>query len=204
MIAKLIVHGVDREHARRRMLRALDELVIEGVPTLVGFHKALLTHPCFVAGETCHGVTESELLAQRADSLSHETTTIAMGSDGAVRMDARRREIEVAGKRFSVRVLAPEPPWRELGRRRHDRSAARGAQGEGRGAVVSPMQGTVLAVNTSDGASVDVGDLLCVIEAMKMENEIRADRAGIVAQLAVGAGEPIAAGQTICVIDASG
>jgi acetyl-CoA/propionyl-CoA carboxylase biotin carboxyl carrier protein len=62
----------------------------------------------------------------------------------------------------------------------------------------------VLAVNTSDGASVDVGDLLCVIEAMKMENEIRADRAGIVAQLAVGAGEPIAAGQTICVIDASG
>jgi acetyl-CoA/propionyl-CoA carboxylase biotin carboxyl carrier protein len=203
MIAKLIVHGVDREHARRRMLRALDELVIEGVPTLVGFHKALLTHPCFVAGETCHGVIESELLAKRAESLSHRTTTIAMDSDGAVRMDARRREIEVAGKRFSVRVLTPEPPWRELGRRRRDRSAARGAQGEG-GAVVSPMQGTVLAVNTSDGASVDVGDLLCVIEAMKMENEIRADRAGIVAQLAVAAGEPIAAGQTICVIDASG
>jgi acetyl-CoA/propionyl-CoA/long-chain acyl-CoA carboxylase, biotin carboxylase, biotin carboxyl carrier protein len=203
MIAKLVVHGVDREHARRRMLRALDELVIEGMPTLVGFHKALLTHPCFVAGETCHGVTESEQLAKRAESLSHETTTLATPSDGAVRMQARQREVEVAGKRFSVRVLAPEPPWRDLARRRHDRSAARGAHDEGRGAVVSPMQGTVLAVNTSEGASVDVGDLLCVVEAMKMENEIRADRAGVVAQLAVAAGEPIAAGQTICVIDAS-
>ena len=59
MIAKLIVHGVDREHARRRMLRALDEFVIEGVTTLLGFHQALLSHPCFVAGETCHGLVES-------------------------------------------------------------------------------------------------------------------------------------------------
>jgi acetyl-CoA/propionyl-CoA carboxylase biotin carboxyl carrier protein len=98
----------------------------------------------------------------------------------------------------------PEPPWRDLARRRHDRSAARGAHDDGRGAVVSPMQGTVLAVNTSEGASVDIGDLLCVVEAMKMENEIRADRAGVVTQLAVAVGEPIAAGQTICVIDASG
>src|SRR5204863_298357 len=55
MIAKLVVHGVDREHARRRMLRALDELVVEGVKTLIGFHKALLTHPCFIEGETCPG-----------------------------------------------------------------------------------------------------------------------------------------------------
>ncbi len=63
MIAKLIVHDVDREHARRRMLRALGEFVIEGVPTLVGFHRALLEHPCFIEGATCHGIVESELLA---------------------------------------------------------------------------------------------------------------------------------------------
>jgi acetyl-CoA/propionyl-CoA carboxylase biotin carboxyl carrier protein len=204
MIAKLVVHGVDREHARRRMLRALDEFAIEGVQTLVGFHKALLSHPCFVAGDTCHGVTESEQLAKRAGSLSHETTSLALPSDGAVRLNALPREIEVEGRRFSVRVLAPEPPWRELARRRHDRAATGSGQGGGRGAVTSPMQGTVLAVNTSEGASVDVGDLLCVVEAMKMENEIRADRAGTVTQLAVAAGDPIAAGQTICVIDASG
>ena len=204
MIAKLIVHGVDREHARRRMLRALDEFVIEGVPTLVGFHKALLAHTCFVAGETCHGVTESEQISKRAESLSHETTTLSAASDGVVRLHARSREIEVEGRRFSVRVLAPEPPWRDLARRRRERSAAGGAHGAGLGAVTSPMQGTVLAVQTSEGASVEVGDLLCVVEAMKMENEIRADRAGLVTQLAVAAGEQIAAGQTICVIDASG
>ena len=65
MIAKLIVHGVDREHARQRMLRALDEFEIGGPPTLLGFHRALLSHPCFIAGETCHGVVESEELAAR-------------------------------------------------------------------------------------------------------------------------------------------
>ena len=65
MIAKLIVHGVDREHARMRMLRALDEFEIGGPPTLLGFHRALLSHPCFIAGETCHGVVESEELALR-------------------------------------------------------------------------------------------------------------------------------------------
>jgi acetyl-CoA/propionyl-CoA carboxylase biotin carboxyl carrier protein len=204
MIAKLVVQGIDREHARQRMLRALDEFAIEGVQTLVGFHKALLSHPCFVAGDTCHGVTESEELAKRAKSLSHETTNVALPPDGAVRLNALPREIEVAGRRFSVRVLVPEPPWRELARRRRDRAATRSGRGAGSGAVTSPMQGTVLAVSTSEGASVDAGDLLCVVEAMKMENEIRADRAGTVTQLAVAAGEPIAAGQTICVIDASG
>src|SRR5512133_3339058 len=67
MIAKLVVHGVDREHARRQMRRALDELVVGGVKTLIGFHKALLTHPCFIEGETCHGLVESELMAARAE-----------------------------------------------------------------------------------------------------------------------------------------
>src|SRR6184192_1416224 len=71
MIAKLVVHGVDREHARRRMLRALDELAVEGVKTLIGFHKALLTHPCFIEGETCHGLVESELMAARAAELEN-------------------------------------------------------------------------------------------------------------------------------------
>ena len=66
MVAKLIVHGTDREHARRRMLRALEEFWIEGPTTLVGFHRALLAHPCFVAGETCHGIVESEELAAHA------------------------------------------------------------------------------------------------------------------------------------------
>ncbi len=79
MIAKLIVHDTNRETARRRMLRALAEFRIEGPPTLLGFHAALLTEPCFIDGGTCHGLVESEELAQRAEemteSFSHRTTT---------------------------------------------------------------------------------------------------------------------------------
>src|SRR6185437_4761531 len=85
LIAKLVVHGVDRDHARRRMLRALAEYEIGGIKTLLGFHQALLEHPCFVAGETCHGVVESEELAERAEQLSHSTTTVSAAPDGRLR-----------------------------------------------------------------------------------------------------------------------
>jgi acetyl-CoA/propionyl-CoA carboxylase biotin carboxyl carrier protein len=204
MIAKLIVHGVDREHARRRMLRALDEFVIEGPATLLAFHKALLSHPCFVEGATCHGVVESELLAKRAESLSHETTTVAAASDGTgARVVPRVREIEVEGRRFAVRALSPEPPWAALARRRRERAAVGAAGGSGRGAVTSPMQGTVLAVAVAEGDAVQPGQLLCIVEAMKMENEIHADRGGVVTHLSVAPGQPIGAGDTICVIEAS-
>src|SRR6266508_251356 len=98
LIAKLIVHGQDREQARRRMLRALDEFVIDGPPTLLGFHKALLSHPCFEQATTCRGIVESELLAQRAEQLSHQTTRVETSSDGSAR--ARVREVEVEGRRL--------------------------------------------------------------------------------------------------------
>ena len=201
MIAKLIVHASDREHARRRMLRALDEFTIEGVPTLLGFHKALLAHPCFVEGATCRGIVESELLADCAQSLSHSTTTIDAAPDGAgPPLRSLTHYVEVDGRRFSVRIRTPEPPWRELARRRRDRTA-RGGAGGGADAVESPMQGTVLAVHVGDGDGVELGQLLCIVEAMKMENEIRAPRAGTVSRLSVAEGDAIASGQTICVIE---
>src|ERR1051325_3191578 len=84
MIAKLIVLGVDRDDAIGKMLRALDEFEIGGVRTLLGFHRALLTEPCFRAGETCAGVVESKELAERAERLSHSTTSVASGSGGAL------------------------------------------------------------------------------------------------------------------------
>ena len=122
MIAKLIVHGVDREHARMRMLRALDEFELGGPPTLLGFHRALLSHPCFVAGETCHGIVESEELAARAAALTKEIVADSNYLDGRVR--PRATAVEVGGKRFDVTVLEPEPPWVELARRRRARVAA--------------------------------------------------------------------------------
>jgi acetyl-CoA/propionyl-CoA carboxylase, biotin carboxylase, biotin carboxyl carrier protein len=202
LIAKLCVHGVDREHARRRMLRALEEYSIEGVTTLIGFHRALLEHPCFAQGETCHGVVESKELAERVEQLSHQATRVAPSPDGAVPARARERihHAEVEGRRVEVRVLSPEPPHAELARRRRERAARHSHQAAARDAIVSPMQGTVLAVEVSDGDAVEAGQVICVVEAMKMENEVTAPRGGVVSELSVAAGEPITTGQIVCVV----
>ncbi len=196
MIAKLIVHGVDREHARMRMLRALEEFEIGGPPTLLGFHRALLSHPCFIAGETCHGVVESEELAAQAAALTKE---VGAQSHGSVSFRPRQRSVEVGGRRFDVTLLEPEPPWAELARRRRERVAT-GPGGAGSEAVVSPMQGTVLKVEVTEGEQVEAGRVLCVVEAMKMENEIAAHRSGTVSQLSVSPGDAVASGQVICVV----
>ena len=198
LVSKLCVHGVDRDHARRRMLRALGEYEIGGVTTLVGFHRALLEHPCFSAGETCRGVTESQELAERAEQLSHMTTSVAAGSDGRVR--ERRIEAEVEGRRFEVKLLTPEPPHADLVRRRHDRDSQQGHHGAARDAIVTPMQGTVLAVEVADGDEVTPGQVVCVVEAMKMENEITSPRGGVVSGLSVEPGQPVTTGQVICLV----
>jgi acetyl-CoA/propionyl-CoA carboxylase, biotin carboxylase, biotin carboxyl carrier protein len=200
MIAKLIVHGVDREHARRRMLRALDEFVIAGPKTLLGFHKALLEHECFVRGETCHGLVESEELALRSAELDGAVPGNSL-LPGTGRTVERSRTIEVDGRRFDVRVLEPEQPWRALARKRKERVRTGGVGATD--AIVSPMQGTVLSVAVAEGDTVETGQVLCIIEAMKMENEVRAPHAGVVEQLSVASGEPVGAGQVICVLTGS-
>jgi len=171
MIAKLIVRGADREDAIGRMLRALGEYRIGGVKTLIGFHKALLSHPCFRAGETCHGIVESAELAARAEELSEPYAP----------------------------AEADEPPYRALARRRRERLGASGAGADG--AVVSPMQGTVLDVKVADGDAVEAGQVICIVEAMKMENEVIAVFAGTIAGLAVAPLQPISIGERICVIE---
>jgi len=202
MIAKLIVHDVDRERARHRMLRALDEFVIEGPATLLGFHKALLTTACFVDGETCYGIVESEELAKRAQELearSREKTDVGLSSDGSRgRTRERLVAVEVDGRRHEVRLQTAEPPWADLARRHKERS--KGLTGSETGAVSSPMQGTVLAVNVADGDAIEAGGLICVVEAMKMENEIVSHRDGVVSGLTVSPGEQVTHGQLICVV----
>jgi acetyl-CoA/propionyl-CoA carboxylase biotin carboxyl carrier protein len=193
MVAKLIVHDVDREHARRRMLRALGEFEIGGVTTLLGFHRALLSNPCFVEATTCKGLVESELLAKQAAAL----TSPERPARPAGRLADHVAFVEVDGKRTEVRVVEPEPPWRELARRR----AARVLDGRltgGQDRIVSPMQGTVLVVNVADGETVSAGQVICIVEAMKMENEIHASHAGTVADLSVEAGQAVTTGQVIC------
>jgi acetyl-CoA/propionyl-CoA/long-chain acyl-CoA carboxylase, biotin carboxylase, biotin carboxyl carrier protein len=202
LIAKVCVWDVDRERARLRMLRALDELVVEGVTTLAGFHKALLRHPCFVEATTCHGLVESEELAQKAEELSHQATNVARQPDGRLR--ERLVELELDGRRYGVKLLQPEPPHAELARRRRERAGGGAHHGAAKEAVVSPMQGTVLAVEVADGDEVGAGQVICIVEAMKMENEIRAHRHGTVGELSVAAGAQVATGQVICVVTQTG
>jgi acetyl-CoA/propionyl-CoA carboxylase biotin carboxyl carrier protein len=203
LVAKLIVHDVDRERARLRMLRALDEYEIGGVVTLLGFHRALLGHPCFIDGATCHGIVESEDLAARAAALERHTTT-AHPLDGSGPVADRRIAVELDGRRFDVRLLVPEPPSAELGRRRRERVDERVGGSAGRDAVVSPMQGTVLEVRVAEGEQVSAGQVLCIVEAMKMENEIDAHRDGVVSGLSVKAGQQVNTGQVICLVVGEG
>jgi len=198
LIAKLVVHGVDREHARRRMLRALDEYEIGGVTTLLGFHRALLEHACFIAGQTCHGVVESKELAERAEQLSHQQTTLAASADGRLR--ERGSSVELDGRLYEVKALVPEPPFVELARRRRERTGRGAHHGAAKDAVVTPMQGTVLAVEVADGDEVRAGQVICIVEAMKMENEITAHRDGVVTELSIEPGQAVTTGQVVCVI----
>ena len=196
LIAKLIVHDVDRESARRRMLRALDEFELGGVKTLLGLHRALLRHPCFVEGGTCDGLVESDELAAAAAALERAPAGETAAPNG--RMRERVTQVEVDGRRFDVKVHEPEPPWVELaGRRAERRRTGRGAVDE---EVVSPMQGTVIAVKVAEGDEVRAGQVVCVVEAMKMENEIVAHRDGVVSGLAVSVGQAVRNGDLICVV----
>ena len=180
------------------MLRALDEYEIGGVTTLLGFHRALLEHACFIAGQTCHGVVESKELAERAEQLSHQQTTLAASADGRLR--ERVSSVELDGRLYEVKALVPEPPFAELARRRRERTGRGAHHGAAKDAVVTPMQGTVLAVEVADGDDVRAGQVICIVEAMKMENEITAHRDGVVTELSVGAGESVQNGQVICVL----
>ena len=184
------------------MLRALGEFEIGGITTLLGFHRALLEHPCFVEGATCHGVVESEELAGARAGAVRAAGRPLRPPDGAPTR-ASRLTLELDGRRYEVEALVPEPPYAELARRRRERVAG-GGHGGAKDAVVSPMQGTVLAVEVAEGDEVAAGQVICIVEAMKMENEITAHRAGVVTELAVEPGQAVGNGQVVCVVvDAS-
>ncbi len=203
MVAKLIVWDADRELATRRMLRALDEYEIEGLTTLIPFHKAILETEQWAKGETCRDLVEDpEWLKESGQppATRHE----ASDQDDRDEAVPRDYKIEVEGKLFEVRVFGPPGPadsggtgLRRPPKRERRTGAAAGASTE---ELVSPLQGTVLKVAVEQGASVEEGALICVIEAMKMENEISAHRSGEVAELNVSEGGSISSGDVIAVI----
>jgi acetyl-CoA/propionyl-CoA carboxylase biotin carboxyl carrier protein len=201
MVAKLIVWDVDREHATRRMLRALDEYEIGGLTTLIPFHKAILATEQWARGETCRDLMEDR---EWLKSTAPEADPEPAAEDGA-ELVSRDYKVEVSGKLFDVKVIGEagagggaaatgkKPPKRE-------RKAGGGASASSE-SLPSPLQGTVLKVAVEQGAEVAEGDLICVIEAMKMENEITAHRAGKVTSLNVAEGAAVGAGDVIAVIE---
>ena len=207
MVAKLITWDVDRERARMRMLRALDEYVVEGTTTLIPFHIWLLQQQDFIDGGACHAALKE---------MAEENTPLPPRDGGpppapeapeAEPVAERAMVAEVGGRRFDVRLFIPEKdlgpagapaPTRKRPRRggAHHGSANGGATGE----VHSPMQGTVLSVAVEAGQEVAEGDVICIVEAMKMENEVTAHTGGTISAVNVEAGQSVAADEVIAVI----
>jgi acetyl-CoA/propionyl-CoA carboxylase, biotin carboxylase, biotin carboxyl carrier protein len=201
MIAKLIVWDVDREASTRRMLRALGEYEIGELKTLIPFHRALLETEQWQRGETCRDLVEDRGWLKQLSFPPAEKP----GEESADEKVSREYAVEVSGRRFDVRVIGDPSgaiatngtaAGRPAPRRERKSRGGGGAPGE----LVSPIQGTVLKVAVEQGAAVDEGALICVIEAMKMENEITAPTAGTVEQLGISEGGSVATGDTIAVI----
>jgi acetyl-CoA/propionyl-CoA carboxylase, biotin carboxylase, biotin carboxyl carrier protein len=210
MVAKLIVWDTDREQATRRMLRALAEYEIEGLRTLIPFHRALLATEQWARGETCRDLVEDRewlaALAAPAPAAEEREEAEAVERDYTVEVSGRRFDVKVIGPPAAVGVNGATPAAAAAGTRprpkRSERTAGRGG-GAGGDTLVSPLQGNMWKVLVEQGQTVEEGQLVCIIEAMKMENEITAHKAGVVSELAVKEGEPITSGAKIAVISSS-
>ena len=208
MVAKLIVWDVDRESARRRMLRALDEYVVEGPATLIPFHRWLLQEEEFIAGGACHALIAR--LADEPTPIPGAAPAAAGPADTAPEdepLAQRAFSAEVDGRRFEVVLRYAEPAGGAgpAAAKRPKRSGGRAKGGAGGGGaspdqVVTPMQGTVLRVAVEVGQEVTAGDIVCIVEAMKMENEVAAHRAGTVKELAVSEGQAVTAGDLLAIV----
>jgi acetyl-CoA/propionyl-CoA carboxylase, biotin carboxylase, biotin carboxyl carrier protein len=208
MVAKLITWDVDREKATARMLRALSEYRIEPLTTLIPFHRAILATEQWAKGETCRDLTEDKKWLK---SLAPEAPGAGSvpSSEGTDPEDVTERtyKVEVDGRLHSVKVIGAAAPAAAAGANagakrppKRERKAGGGSAAAGE-ALMSPLQGTVLKVAVDEGAEVEEGALVCVIEAMKMENEITAHRAGKVTSLPVKEGSAVAAGDLLAKIE---
>ncbi|HEV2893019.1 MAG TPA: biotin/lipoyl-containing protein, partial [Actinomycetota bacterium] len=203
LLAKLIVWGEDRDQARRRMLRALDEFQIKGVPTTIPFHRLAMEHPAFVAGDV-----STVLVEQDMDLSSLQPAILDGAAELTVKPPPRRLVIELEGKRFDV-DLFPQEPVKVPERTRTPRSpkalerARAESGGPGKEVVKTPMQGTIVKVLVADGDTVKAGQTLVVLEAMKMENHVTAHQAGTVVGLEVTEGQTVPTGATIATIEAA-
>ncbi|MFZ9797858.1 MAG: acetyl-CoA carboxylase biotin carboxylase subunit [Ilumatobacteraceae bacterium] len=197
LVGKLIVWGKDREAAIARTIRALEETKIEGLHTTIEADLAILRHPDFAATKHSTKWVEEKLDLSKLVSTTGETQ---QNSEGLVE---KSTVVEVNGKRFDVKVWVP-PVGGTAQTAQKTRSASRGASqsaGAASGTITAPMQGTVIKVLVTEGQTVAQGDAVLVLEAMKMENQIQADKAGTVSKINCKAGDTVGSGDVLLVIE---
>ena len=202
MLAKLIVTGADREQALQRARRALAELTIEGMPTVIPFHRVVLDDPAFAPAEG----GEFKVHTRWIETEFNNTIPMYSGAPGNVNSDEDERTtvvVEVNGKRLEVSLPdlsgGAKPAAKPAVKTRKSRSA-RGAAKGGGDELTSPMQGTIVKVAASDGDTVAEGDLILVLEAMKMEQPITAHKAGKVSGLSAKPGDTVTSGAVLATI----
>jgi acetyl-CoA/propionyl-CoA carboxylase, biotin carboxylase, biotin carboxyl carrier protein len=200
LIGKLVVWAPDREKARRKMLRAIEETTIEGVPTTLGADVVILTSEEFVSGT--HSTKWVETNLDFSTLPTPAAAALSIG-EGGVRKDVTA---EVNGRRVTVALWMPEsddeilarPQSTALKPRREHHS---GVLGSGSGKVTVPMQGTIVKVNVEVGQSVEAGETVVILEAMKMENTVNAEKSGVVKTINVAQGDSVSAGDVVVEIE---
>jgi acetyl-CoA/propionyl-CoA carboxylase biotin carboxyl carrier protein len=202
LIGKLIVWGKDRSTAIARTIRALEELVVEGVATTIPADLAILRHPDFQAMEHSTKWVEEKLDLSGVEPPPPPVPA----DDDAAELVQRTTTVEVNGKRFEVKMWVPEMPSvatagpAKSAKKAQRSSSGSGAAISGSGNVEVPMQGTIVKVLVEIGQAVEAGQAVVVLEAMKMENQIAADKAGTVKEIKVKAGDTVGAGDVVVVI----
>jgi len=204
LVAKLIVSGADREQTLARSRRALAELVVEGMPTVVPFHRAVLDAPAFVAAEGRFGVHTRWIETEFTGQVAPYAGTPAEPAETAPRTTVI---VEVNGKRLEVSVpaglgaldgaAAATSRLKKPVRRAGSSSSAKAPSGN---VLTSPMQGTIVKVAVADGQTVAAGDLVVVLEAMKMEQPLNAHRSGTITALSAHVGQTVTSGSSLCEI----
>ncbi|HEY7930987.1 MAG TPA: acetyl-CoA carboxylase biotin carboxylase subunit [Acidimicrobiales bacterium] len=200
LIAKLIVWAPTRERARRRLLRAIEETIIEGVATTLPADQVILSDEDFVKGTHSTKWVETNLDFSNLPSPARAAVSVG---DGRVRKDVTA---EVNGRRVTVALWVPESSDDGLPRAQSTAAKPRrqhhaGVVGTGSGSVTVPMQGTIVKVAVEVGQSVEVGDVIVILEAMKMENNVTAEKAGVVKSVKVATGDAVSAGDVVAVIE---
>jgi acetyl-CoA/propionyl-CoA carboxylase biotin carboxyl carrier protein len=209
MVAKLIVWDADREQATARMLRALAEFEIEGLKTLIPFHRALLATEQWARGETCRDLLED---AEWLKALAFEKAQGDARDGDDDEPVEQTYTVEVSGRKFDVRVIGPPAGpaaaagngGAAAGRAKPKRAArersADSSSGVDGDTLASPMQGNVWKIPVQAGQQVVAGEIVTIIEAMKMENEITAHKAGVIAELPISEGDAVRSGDVLAVI----